>query len=133
MNQTSRRASIVVVSLICIMNTACTTIKPVYDAPGATIASQLKAGDRVRITLINDRTKELNITEVDATGLKGLVYKASSTQRKGAIVEEEWADIFSVETVRISPVKTAGAAVGIVAALPFVALGFVFMGAGAGG
>jgi len=32
--------------------------------------------------------------------------------------------------VKISPVKTAGAAVGIVAAVPFLALGLVFMGAG---
>jgi hypothetical protein len=130
MIQTSRRVAIVIAGLICIMNTACTTIKPVYNGPGASIASQLKSGDRVRITLINDRTKEINITEVDATGIKGLIYKSSSTQRKGAIVAEEWADIFSVETVKISPVKTAGAAVGIVAALPFVALGMLFMGAG---
>jgi hypothetical protein len=129
-NQTSRKIVILVASLTCMMTTACTTIKPVYDDPQASIASQLKPGDRVRITLINDRTKEIDITEVDETGIKGLIHKSSSTQRKGAIVEEEWADIFSVETVKISPVKTAGAAVGIVAALPFVALGMMFMGAG---
>jgi hypothetical protein len=116
--------------LICTMNAACTTIKPVYNSPQATIASQLTPGDRVRITLINDRTKEINITEVDASGIKGVIHKASATQRKGAIVEEEWVDIFSVETVKISPIKTAGAAVGIVAAIPFIALGAVFMGAG---
>ena len=52
------------------------------------------------------------------------------TQRKGAAVDEEWADVFSVETVKISPVKTAGAAVGIVAAIPFLALGVMFAGAG---
>jgi hypothetical protein len=133
MNQTSRRTTIVIASLICIMNAACTTIKPVYDGPAASIASQLKPGDRVRLTFINDRTKDVSITEVDEIGIKGLIYKASNTQRKGATVDEEWAEIFSVETVRLSPVKTAGAAVGIVAALPFVALGFLFMGAGAGG
>ena len=112
------------------MNTACTTIKPVYNNPQASIASQLKPGDRVRITLINDRVKEINVTEVDETGIKGTVHKASTTQRKGATVDEEWADVFSIETVKISPIKTAGAAVGIVAAIPFLALGLVFMGAG---
>jgi len=130
MNQTIRRVAVGMAGLICMMNAACTTIKPVYNSPQASIASQLAPGDRVRITLINDRTKEINITEVDASGIKGVIHKASTTQRKGAIVEEEWVDIFSVETVKISPIKTAGAAVGIVAAIPFIALGAVFMGAG---
>jgi hypothetical protein len=130
MKQTSRTTAILIASLICMLTTACTTIKPVYDNPQASIASQLKPGDRVRITLINDRAKEIDITEVDETGIKGLIHKSSSTQQKGAIVEQEWPDIFSVETVKISPIKTAGAAVGIVAALPFVALGAIFMGAG---
>lgn len=130
MNPINRRVAILIASLICVMTTACTTIKPVYEDPQASFASQLKPGDRVRITLLNDRTKEINITEVDEAGIKGLIHKSSSTQRKGAVVEEEWADIFSVETVKISPIKTAGAAVGIVAAIPFIALGAMFMGAG---
>jgi len=130
MIQISRRTAVVIASLICLMNTACTTIKPVYNDPQASIASQLTPGDRVRITLINDRVKDVDITEVDATGIKGTIHKASMTQRKGAAVDEEWADVFSVETVKISPVKTAGAAVGIVAAIPFLALGVMFAGAG---
>jgi hypothetical protein len=112
------------------MTTACTTIKPVYDDPQASIASQLKPGDRVRITLINDRSKEISITAVDETGIKGTTYKASTIQPKGALVEEEWADVYSVETVKISPIKTAGAAVGIAAAVPLLAIGVIFMGAG---
>jgi len=130
MIQTSRRTVIVIASLICMMNAACTTIKPVYSDPQASIASQLTPGDRVRITLINDRVKDVDITDVDESGIKGTIHKKSTTQHKGAIVEEEWADVFSVETVKISPIKTAGAAVGIVAAMPFLALGAVFMGAG---
>ncbi len=130
MNLTSRKGALIIASIFCLMNTACTTIKPVYNDPQASIASQLEPGDRVRITLINDRSKDINITAVDETGIKGNIYKASTTQRKGAIVEEEWADVHSVETVKISPIKTAGAAVGIVAAIPFIALGAVFMGAG---
>jgi len=130
MNQTSRRVAVTIAGLICIMNTACTTIKPVYEDPPVSIASQLKPGDRVRITFINDRTKEIDVTEVDASGIKGTIHKGSTTQRKGAIAEEEWVDIFSVETVKISPIKTVGAAVGIVAAIPFLALGAMFMGAG---
>ena len=130
MNQVKRIIATSIACLICTLTTACTTNKPVYADPHASIASQLKPGDRVRLTLINDRAKDINITEVDEVGIRGLIHKSSSTQRKGAIVEQEWADIFSVETVKISPVKTAGAAVGIVAAIPFVALGVMFMGAG---
>ena len=112
MSRTNKNITIVIACLVCLMNTACTTIKPVYS------------------TLINDRVREVDVTEVDVAGIKGTIHKASTTQPKGAIVEEEWADIFSVETVRISPIKTAGAAVGVVAAIPFLALGLVFMGAG---
>jgi hypothetical protein len=130
MNQINTKLTIIFACLICLLNTACTTIKPVYDDPQASIASQLKPGDRVRLTLINDRVKEVNITEIDEAGIKGTIHKNSTIQRKGAIVDEEWADVFSVETVKISPIKTAGAAVGVVAAIPFVALGLVFMGAG---
>jgi len=130
MNRINSRIILVIACFVCLMNTACTTIKPVYNNPQASIASQLKPGDRVRITLINDRVKEINVTEVDETGIKGTVHKASTTQRKGAAVDEEWADVFSIETVKISPIKTAGAAVGVVAAIPFLALGLVFMGAG---
>ncbi len=130
MNRNSRMITLVIAIFLCTMNAACTTIKPVYDDPQASIAAQLNPGDRVRITLINDRVKEVVITEVNETGIKGTTHKASTTQRKGAVVEEEWADIFSVETVKISPIKTAGAAVGVVAAIPFLALGLVFMGAG---
>jgi len=130
MNRTNKNITLVIACLVCLMNTACTTIKPVYSDPQATIASQLSPGDRVRITLINDRVREVDVTEVDVAGIKGTIHKASTTQRKGAIFEEEWADIFSVETVKISPIKTAGAAVGVVAAIPFLALGLVFMGAG---
>ena len=130
MNLTSRTAALIIASFFCMMNTACTTIKPVYNDPQASIASQLEPGDRVRITLINDRSKEISITAVDEAGIKGNIYKASTTERRGAVVEEEWADVYSVETVKISPIKTAGAAVGIAAAIPFIAIGALFMGAG---
>jgi len=79
MYPTNRRIAILFASLICMTTTACTTIKPVYEGPQASFASQLKPGDRVRITLINDRTKEINITEVDEAGIKGVIHKASTT------------------------------------------------------
>ena len=132
MSPISKTTSILIVALACLTMTACTTTKPVYNDRQATIASQLKPGDRVRITLINDRIKEIVITEVNEAEIKGTIHADSPTQRKGSIVVEEWADIFSVETVEISPLKTAGAAVGVAVAVPLVALGFVFLGAGAG-
>jgi hypothetical protein len=128
MNPTSKKITLIFACFICLMNTACTTIKPVYNTPEATIASQLEPGDRVSITFINDRAKEITITEVNETGIKGTLYKASKVQPKGAIVEAEWGEVYSIETVKISAIKTAGATVGVAVAIPFVAAGLLLAG-----
>ena len=135
MNSRSRFSTLLIAFIACLSTMACTTIKPVYNAPDASIASQLKPGDRVRITLINDRVKEIRITEVDETHIAGVIYKDSPVQKKGSIVDEEWADVFSVETVKVSPAKTAGAAVGAAAVVSIVAVGLFMggMGVAAGG
>ena len=44
----------------------------------------------------------------------------------------DWQDIYTVETVKISAIKTAGAAVGVVVAIPFLAVGALFAGAAGG-
>ncbi len=125
------RTTLVFACILFLANTACTTIRPIYGDQQAPFASQIEPGDRVRLTFINDRVKEIRVTEVDEAGIKGTTHKASTTQRKGALVDAEWKDIYSVEGVRISALKTAGAAVGVVVAIPLLVLGAVMAGAGA--
>ena len=132
MNEKLRKTFILMMSGLFLLNAACTTIKPVYDLDEEPFASQVKAGDRVRLTYLDGRIQEINITEVSKTEVKGTIHKNTRTQPKGREVVADWQDVHAVETVKISAIKTAGAAVGVVVAIPFLALGALLMGAGGG-
>ena len=77
MKSTTRKFAIVTASILLMANTACTTIKPVYDTQQAPYASQIEPNDRVRITYLDGRVKEIRVTEVNATILTGGLHKAS--------------------------------------------------------
>lgn len=132
MSKTLKITTTLMMSALFLLSTACTTIKPVYDLDDQSIASQVEAGDRVRLTYLDGRSKEINITEVTATEIKGTIHKNTGTQPRGAPVVADWQDIYTVETVKISAIKTAGAAVGVVVAIPFLAVGALFAGAAGG-
>jgi len=132
MSRILRKTTILMISGLFLLSTACTTIKPVYDLDDEPIASQVKVGDRVLLTYLDGRSKEINITEVTATEIKGTIHKNTRTQPKGAEVVADWQDVYTVETVKISAIKTAGAAVGVIVAIPFLAVGALFAGAAGG-
>ena len=129
MNRNTRRFATIVASILFLTNAACTTIKPVYDTEQTSFASQIKAGDRVRLAYLDGRVVEIRVTEVSASGIKGGLHKGSRVQPKGAEIVADWQDIYSIEDVKISALKTAGAAVGVVVAIPFLALCALFAGA----
>jgi hypothetical protein len=133
MNEILRKTFILTMSGLFLLSVACTTIKPVYNLDDEPYASQVKAGDRVRLTYLDGRIQEINITEVSETEIRGTIHKNTPTEPKGKEVVADWQDVYVVETVKISAIKTAGAAVGVVVAIPFLALGALFMGAGAAG
>jgi len=132
MNEKLTKPFLLMISGLFLLNAACTTIKPVYDLDEEPFASQVKAGDRVRLTFLNGRTQEINITEVSKTEIKGTIHKNTRTEPRGKQVVVDWQDVYTVETVKISAIKTAGAAVGVVVAIPLLALGALFMGAAGG-
>ena len=125
-----RRTSILLMSGLFLLNAACTTVKPVYDVGPESYASQLKAGDRVRLSYLDGRVKEINVTAVSETEIKGTIHKNTQREPKGHAIVADWKDIHAVETVKISAIKTIGAGVGIVVAIPFIAVGALFAGAG---
>ena len=133
MNEKLRKTFILMMSGLFLLSAACTTIKPVYNIDEEPFASQVKAGDRVRLTYLDGRIQEIHITELSETEIKGTIHKNTLTHPKGKEVVADWQDVYAVETVKISAIKTAGAAVGVVVAIPFLALGALFMGAGAAG
>jgi len=132
MKQICRKTIILMMSGLFLMNAACTTIKPVYDLEDKSFASQVKAGDRVRLTYLSGRIEEINITEVSETEVKGTIHKNTRSRPRGLEIVADWRDIYTVETVKISAIKTAGAAVGVVVAIPFLALGALMAGAAGG-
>lgn len=125
-----RRTSILLMSGLFLLNAACTTIKPIYDVNQESFASQLKEGDRVRLSYLDGRVKEINVTAVSETEIKGTIHKNTQREPKGYVIVADWKDIHAVETVKISAIKTIGAGVGIVVAIPFIAVGALFAGAG---
>ena len=132
MNGTLRNATVLITSVLFLLNAACTTVKPIYNNSQETYASQIKVGEKVRITYINDRVKDIKVTGVDEREIRGTLHKGTLNQRKGAEIVADWKDVYAVETVKVSALKTTGDALGIVVAIPFIALGMVMTGAGAG-
>jgi hypothetical protein len=132
MNRTARVFLPLIISAALLASTACTTIKPVYDVGAESYASQIQAGDRVRLTYPNQTSREIVVTEATETEVKGTIYKNTKQEPKGYEIVESWNDLDSVETVKISALKTAGAGVGIVVAIPFIAVGALLYGAGGG-
>ncbi len=131
MNGLIRKTLILLSSTLFLLTAACTTIKPIYADEHATLAEKIQVGDRVRLTYIDDRVKVIDVTKVSETEISGTLHKATLSQRKGAPVVADWRDVYAAERVRISALKTAGAAVGIIAAIPFLAIGVMVAGAGA--
>jgi len=82
MNEKLRKAFILMMSGLFLLSAACTTIKPVYDLDDEPFASQVKAGDRVRLTYLDGRIQEINITGVSETEIKGTIHKNTQTQRR---------------------------------------------------
>jgi hypothetical protein len=130
MNHILRKTSILLFCGLFLMNAACTTIKPVYNVDQESYGSQLKPGDRVRLTYLDGRVREIDVTQVSETEIKGTIHKNTQREPKGYVVIADWQDIHAVETVKISAIKTVGAGVGIVVAIPFLVLGAVLAGAG---
>ena len=132
MNHLVKKTSIFLLCGLFLMNAACTTTKPVYSAAQDSYASQLEPGDRVRLSYLDGRIREINVTEVSETEIKGTIHKNTQTEPKGRAVVADWQDIHAVETVKISAIKTIGAGVGIIVAIPFLALGALMAGAAGG-
>jgi len=132
MRNKNNRISTLIIAVLMLTNTACTTIRPVYDVGESSFASQVEVGDRVRLTYPNQSSREIVVTEVTETQVKGKIHKNTRHEPKGYEVVEYWDDIDSVETVKVSALKTAGAGLGVVVAIPFMVVGLLMFGAGGG-
>lgn len=122
MTRKAGKIATLLISALLLLNTACTTMKPVYNVDDMTYAGQLKPGDRVLLSFLDGRSKEIDISEVSETTITGTTHKNTDYEPKGHEVVADWRDIDTVQTVKVSALKTAGAAVGAVVVIPVLAL-----------
>jgi len=124
--------AIVLTSALFLLTSACTTVKPIYELPGQSFESQIAVGEKVRITYLDARTKDIIVTDVSAKEIKGTLAESSKVQPKGTEVIADWRDIYAVESVKISPLKTVGAGLGVIVAIPIMVVGGVLAVAASG-
>jgi len=101
------------VSAVFLLNTACTTIKPIESDIPSDYVAQIEIGDKVRLLYLDERVREIEVLDLNDAEITGKV-------DGGGIVIADWRDVYQVEQVKISPLKTAGAAVGVLVAIPVV-------------
>lgn len=112
---TASKSPILFVIIVLLTNSGCTTIKPIDVDDQTTFAQQIKVGDKVRLAFLDERVREISVTEINDQEIIGKL-------ESGGVVIADWRDIYDVEQVRISPLKTTGAALGIIVAIPVIAL-----------
>ena len=121
MSKTIKNITVTVCCALFFLNTACTTIKPIDIDEQSTYAQKIEVGEKVRLIYLDGRVNEIRVTEVNDLEITGKL-------ESGAVIFADWRDIYEAERVEISPIKTAGAAAGIVVAIPVLALLAVMSG-----
>lgn len=106
---------LIIITAVFMTNAACTTTKAIELDEQATYADRVQVGDKVRLVYLDERVREIRVTDVNDREIIGKL-------ETGGVVIADWLDIYEVEQVRISPLKTAGAAVGIAVAIPVLAV-----------
>lgn len=110
-----------VIIVVLLANSACTTTRPIDVDASSSYAQTVEVGDRVRLLYLDERVKEIRVLEVNDQEITGKL-------ESGGVVIADWRDIYAVESVEISPLKTAGAALGIAIAIPVLVVLAVMSG-----
>ena len=115
-------------ALLALSIVACTTVKPI-DSNGAEPQSlKIRAGDTVRLSYLNEQIRELRVTDVNEQQISGTLTESTTALPRGAEITANWDEIYAVQGVRFSPLKTAGAAAVVVVAVPLLAVGLMVAG-----
>ncbi len=110
-----------VIIVVLLANSACTTTRPIDVDASSSYAQTVEVGDRVRLLYLDERVKEIRVLEINDQEITGKL-------ESGGVVIADWRDIYAVESVEISPLKTAGAALGIAIAIPVLVVLAVMSG-----
>ncbi len=132
MNRTGRKIVILVSSALFLLSTTCTTIKTIDNSEEATYSEQIKVGDNVRLIYLAGQVRNIRVTAISETEISGTPYDSKFKRAIGPGIVAAWTDVYQAETVKVSVLKTAGAAVGLVIVIPVIVVGAVLLcGSGA--
>ncbi|MGI9201176.1 MAG: hypothetical protein ACR2QL_08965 [Woeseiaceae bacterium] len=111
-----KQVLLVMLCFAMIGNSGCTTTHNVYASPEALAEKKIKVGDKVTVHYTSGHSEIVKLTEIGEESLSGVA-------DDGRSVELDYDDLLSLEHKDVHVLKTAGAAVGV------VALGAVLVGA----
>ena len=132
MNSLTRKTLISLSSALFLLSAGCTSIKTIDTAEETTYSQQIEVGERIRLTYLDGRVQDIHVTNISETEISGTLHQGGLKRTTGRGIVVDWRDVYVAERVKISALKTAGAAVGVVVAIPIIAVGAVLM-AGTGG
>lgn len=119
----AERLRTALVLALCVSLCACTTMRPLplTGADGTAVdpksyASQLHAGDKLKIRTRDGESHRIKVTSVSETAVDG-------TTRKGAHISIPTDQITGIKRKQVSVVKTAGLTAGTLGVLYFLAAG----------
>jgi hypothetical protein len=116
MNNASNRLQIITIIIALITGSACTNIRGIEPDTNERYSYNIEAGDKLRVTYLDETVVESTVTAVLEDGFRG-------TLKDRSPVEIAWADVYRVERVTFAPLKTVGATLGVIVAIPVIAAG----------
>lgn len=123
MNNGLRNALLLVFCIAQLGNIGCTSLETVHGSPEALAQKNIRVGDRVTLQYVTGHSERVKLTEIGSEFLTGIA-------DDGRTIEVAYADLLSLDHKKIEVLKSAGAAVGIVA-LGAVVVGAVAIGSAA--
>ncbi len=115
-----RQIAVMTLSLALIGNAGCTSLQTIEATEAAVVEHNLKVGDKVRLRRVGHRTEDVHILKLSESEL-------TATRKDGTVIVVEWREILTLEVVKISPVKTAAAGVGLVVFAVVVLAIFIYI------
>lgn len=120
MNIRTKQLLTVILCVVMLGNIGCTTMHSVHGSPEALAEKKIRVGDKVTLHTVTGRSIEAKLTNIGEESV-------SATTTTGQHVEIDYDDLLSLDHKEVEVLKTAGAAVGV------VALGAVLVSAAAVG
>ncbi len=90
-------------------NIGCTTLETVHSSPEALAQKKIERGDSVTLEFLSGHTEQVKLTKVGNQTLSGVT-------GDGRVIEVAYVDLLSLQRKKVGILKTAGLAVGVVAA-----------------